>query len=590
MLTALLLSASLAAQNPVLPPLIPWNGESRNLVVPAGDRWITPFEAGGLKTTPRYDETIAWLQRLVRASKDLRMVSLGRTPEGRDIWMVIASKDRAFTPEAVRRSGKPVILAQAGIHAGEIDGKDAGMMLLRDMTVRGTKRDLLDGATFLFVPILGVDAHERASRFTRINQRGPEEAGWRVNAQNLNLNRDYTKARTPEIRAIIGALKSWQPDLYVDLHVTDGADYQYDITYGWNGTAGWSPAQSAWLDTALRGPVDEALRKAGHIPGPLIFTEDPLQGIAAGQADPRLSNGYGDARHIASILVENHSLKPYDQRVLGTYVFLEEILRVTAREKEGLRRAAAADRAERARPVPFGWGAPDSSPGESVELLGIESRRTLSAVSGDVRIEWLGRPVTRRVPLVRQSEVTSSATRPGAYWIPAAWTEVIERLDLHGIPYERISGPREVDVTMFRLREPKYAAAQFEGHVRVTATAVPEKRRERFPASSVRVATDHPLGTLAVLLLEPDSPDSLFQWGFFHSVLTTTEYVESYIMEPTAERMLAEDPKLAEEFRAKLQSDEAFRADARARLQWFYERTPFFDERSMLYPVGREER
>lgn len=590
MLSILLLSASLAAQNPVLPPVIPWNGASRTLVVPAGDAWITPFEAGGLKTTPRYDETIAWLQRLVRASKDLRMVTLGKSPEGRDIFMVIASKDRAFTPEALHRTGKPVVLAQAGIHSGEIDGKDAGMMLLRDMTVRGTKRDLLDGANFLFVPILSADAHERYSRFTRINQRGPEEGGWRTNAQNLNLNRDYTKGDTAEIRSVVRALVEWQPDLYIDLHVTDGADYQYDITYGWNGTAGFSPAISTWLDTTLRRPVDEGLRGAGHIPGPLIFTDDPLSGILAGQADPRLSNGYGDARHLPSILVENHSLKPYDQRVLGTYVFLEQVLRIVSRERDGLRRAVAKDRAERARPVPFTWRVPSSPSNEEVDLLGIESRRTLSPVSGGVRTEWLGQPVSKRVPLSRQSEVASSASRPAAYWIPAAWTKVIDLLDLHGIPYERISTDREVDVTMLRFRDPKYATAQFEGHVRVTAASTPEKRRERFPAGSVRVSTDQPLGTLAVLLLEPDSPDSLFQWGFFHSVLTTTEYVESYIMEPTAERMLAEDPRLATEFREKVASDDAFRSDSRARLQWFYERTPFFDDRSMLYPVGREER
>jgi len=144
-------------------------------------------------------------------------------------------------------------------------------------------------------------------------------------------------------------------------------------------------------------------------------------------------------------------------------------------------------------------------------------------------------------------------------------------------------------VTMLRLSAPKYDAAQFEGHVRVTATAKPEKRRETFPAGSVRVSTDQPLGTLVTLLLEPSSQDSLFQWGFFHSILAPTEYVENYIMEPMAERMLAEDPKLAEEFREKIETDAAFRGDAQARLQWLYERTPFYDPRARLYPVGREE-
>lgn len=590
MMTALLLSATLtSAQTPILPPPIPWNGASRALAVPASDPWVTPSEASGFRTTPRYDETVAYLDRLVKASNTLKMVSLGKSDEGRDVWMVIASKERAFTPEALRKTGKAIVLAQGGIHAGEIEGKDSGLMLLRDMTVRGTKRELLDGANFLFVPIFNVDGHERFNRWFRINQRGPEEGGWRTNARNFNLNRDYIKADTEEMRAMIRALRTWEPDLYIDLHVTDGADYQYDVTFGWNGAAGHSPAIARWLDASYRAPVDAGLREAGHIPGPLIFTDDPLAGIALGQSDPRLSHGYGDARHLPTILVENHSLKPYDQRVLGMYVFLEHTLRTIARELAPLRAAVATERARRPTAIPLTWKLPANDNPEQMEILGVASRKKLSAVTGDVYVEWLGKPVSMRAPVLSLSEVATSVAPPRAYWVPAAWREVIAKLDLHGIPYERITAPRDVDVTMYRLSDPKHDAAQFEGHVRVTATITPEKHKERFPAGSVRVSVDQPLGTLAALLLEPSSPDSLFQWGFFNSILSPTEYVEGYIMEPMAERMLAEDPKLAEEFRAKLESDAAFRGNSRARLWWFYQRTPFYDERARLYPVGREE-
>jgi murein tripeptide amidase MpaA len=590
MLTALLLSATLSsAQTAALPPELPWSGASQSLVVPANDPWITPSEKSGLRTTPRYDETIAYLKRLVAASPQLKLVSIGRSAEGRELWMVIASKEKTFTPETIRRSGKPIVLAQAGIHAGEIDGKDAGLMLLRDLTVRGTKKDLLDGVNLLFVPIFNVDGHERFSKFTRINQRGPEEGGWRANAQNLNLNRDYVKADTLEMRAMIRTIATWQPDLYIDLHVTDGADYQYDITYGWNEEAGHSPAIAGWLQSKLRPAVDRGLTAAGHIPGPLIFTDDPLSGVASGQTDPRLSNGYGDARHMASILVENHSLKPYPQRVLGTYVFLEETLRLVAKERSALRNATDADRARVPARVPTAWRVPADQKPQMVDILGVTSRRTLSPISGDVRVEWLGKPTTTKAPFARATEVSASVPRARAYWVPAAWPQVIAMLDLHGIAYERLSAPRDVDVTMLRFSDPKFATSQFEGHVRVTATETMEKRRERFPAGSVRVRTDQPLGTLATLMLEPASPDSLFQWGFFHSILNPTEYVEGYIIEPMAEKMLAEDPKLAEEFQRKVENDAEFRANPRARLNWFYRQTPFYDERALLYPVAREE-
>ena len=187
-------------------------------------------------------------------------------------------------------------------------------------------------------------------------------------------------------------------------------------------------------------------------------------------------------------------------------------------------------------------------------------------------------------------------TRPKAYWIPPAWSDVIQRLELHGIQFERISEPRDLTVTMYRLEDGKFQGAKpgdepqpFEGHVQMTATPEPTQRSEHYAVGSVRVPTNQPLGDLAVILLEPSSPDSFFQWGFFDQVLQQTEYIEGYILEPMAERMLANDPKLAQEFRQKLATDDGFRASAKDRLRWFYSKTPFIDDRWKLYPVGREE-
>jgi hypothetical protein len=204
-----------------------------------------------------------------------------------------------------------------------------------------------------------------------------------------------------------------------------------------------------------------------------------------------------------------------------------------------------------------------------------------------MRTEWRGRPITMRIPYVRTTETATSVTRPVAYWVPAAWKDVIAKLDLHGIRYERIGSAREVDVEMLRLSDVKYDATEVEGHVRVTAATNPERRRERFAPGSVRVPTDQPLGTLAVIMLEPASPDSLFQWGFFHSILRPSEYAESYMLEPLAEEML-KDPKVRAEFEEKIENDTAFRNDPSKRLDWFYRRSPWYEERSLLYPVARE--
>lgn len=595
MIRKLFVAASVAitvqAQSPqeVLPPELAWNGTSRALIAAPDHPWITPAEKSKFRTSPSYDETIEWLQKLDASSENISMTSLGTSAEGRGIVAVIASQSRASTPVRGKRS-KPLIFAQGGIHAGEIDGKDAGMMLLREL-VHGRRRDLLAKADFVFVPIFNVDGHERASRFGRINQRGPEVIGWRTNAQNLNLNRDYSKVDTPEMEAMIAALRAWDPDLYLDLHVTDGADYQYDITWAFNEPgAAWSPSIASWLRSEWEPHVMSRLRERGHIPATMIGwidDADPSKGLLSWSSDPRFSIGYGDARHIPTVIVENHSLKPYEQRVLGTVVFLEAAIEASIRGFDSLRSAITADRSARPEQVALVRAA-DTARGETVEYLGVDEARELSKISGAERRRYTGKKTTRKMPMFRMTVAAASAKRPRAYWIGPAWREVITRLRTHGIAMETIDAPRLVDVEMFRLIEPKVNADTFEGHARLTTRTAMERRKESFPRGSVRISTDQPLGELAMLLLEPGSPDSFLQWGFFHSILDRTEYAEAYALEPLAEWMLARDPKLAEEFQKKLDADDDFRKNAWARLQWFYAKSPYYDERHLLYPVARE--
>ena len=210
-----------------LPTLL--RSQSESLAAPS--QWQTTAESSNYAKTSRYDETLAYSKRLDSASPLITYRSIGKSGEGRDIPLLIAATGSAFTPEIARRQGKVVVFIQAGIHAGEIDGKDAGLALLRDIAITKTRIDLLKEAVILFVPIYSVDGHENWSTFNRINQNGPEEMGYRANATNLNLNRDYMKADAPETRAWLGLWNSWKPDLFIDCHVTNGADFQYNVTY-----------------------------------------------------------------------------------------------------------------------------------------------------------------------------------------------------------------------------------------------------------------------------------------------------------------------------------------------------------------------
>jgi hypothetical protein len=283
--------------------------------------------------------------------------------------------------------------------------------------------------------------------------------------------------------------------------------------------------------------------------------------------------------------METHSLKPYEQRVLGTLVLMQSALQTLGQEGVSLKRAAMSDSEVRLNPVPLAWRVPKPSAAapEMIDLLLVESRTTPSSISGTTRTEYLGKPVTIRRTVFRESEVALSVPRARAYWIPPAWSDIVDRLKMHGIAVERISAAREVQVDMYRLSDPKFDCEPFEGHTRVRAQTTIEHRKERFPAGSYRVPTDQPLGEL-----EPESTDSFLQWGFFQPIFQRTEYVENYVIEAMAEQMLAADPALKSEFEKKLATDEAFRSSPEQRLDFFYSRTPYADSRWRLYPVARE--
>lgn len=597
LLTPLLLTPALAAgPQDFLPPAPPWSGASEVLIATPDNPWITPAEKTGLTDSPGYEETIVWLSKLADASPFIELKVIGQTAQGRFLYAVIASKEGINDhDDQFKRStvAKPTLLAQAGIHSGEIDGKDAGMMLLRDLAFGG-KAHLLENVNFVFVPVFNADGHERSSDWNRPNQRGPVHQGWRTTAQNLNLNRDYMKADAPEMQAMLALINEWRPALYLDLHVTDGIDYQYDITYGfhgWNGGFAWSPKIGAWLDQTWRPAMDAALKAAGHIPGPLIFAvnnRDLTQGISAGPGNPRFSNAYGDLRHIPSVLVENHSLKPYRQRVLGTYVLLEASLQLLGEQVDKVRAAISGDHAARAATLAFNWSG-NSDGQTTMDFAGIAYEEFVSPASGTKEVRWLGTPRTyEKLPVHLNTKPGVELRRPKAYWISPAQTEIINRLKLHGVVLQANSRATTETLEMYRLVNPTAAAQPFEGRHLVATKVRAETRTETFLAGSVRVPTDQPLGDLVVALLEPESSDSFLAWGFFPAILQRTEYIEGYVIAPLAEKMLAADPKLKAEFEAMLADNPKFAADPTARLQWFYARTKFHDDRYLLYPIGIE--
>lgn len=565
----------------VLPPALPWSGASENLVVNGDDPWITPAERAGFAATPRYEETRAWLERLDAASPLISIETFGRTGEGRDLLMVRARKGR---------SGKPVVLVQAGIHAGEIDGKDAGLMLLRDIALRG-KDALLDHVDLVFVPIYNIDGHERASRWNFPALRGPLEKGYVGNARNINLNRDYAKADAPETRAMIALLRRLDPILYIDCHVSDGFDMQYDITFtyaGW-GRYAYHRATADWLMGRFGPAVTGALQRAGHLPtiypSP-IDTHVPQKGIRQAPEGPRYSTGYGDFIGVPTVLVENHMLKRYRQRVLGTYVLLEAALKLAAQDRDRIQTAKVQDRASRPATMLVRWKPAAQPIGWVENFKGVAFDTYRSPASGRMEQRWTGKPVTFRMPIIGQDPV-ETVTLPKAWWVPQEQKDVIDRLRLHGVRFEVLEVPRTLTFDRVRLRDPAVQRAQ-DGRLPLKASFEHASVSETLPAGTVRVPSDQPLGLLAAALLEPEAPDSFLAWGFFPEMLSPAPGAEDFVRAPLAEALLAQDASVRSAFEAKLLAEPAFAADAAARLAWLTERLPDRSPYYLTYPIRRE--
>jgi hypothetical protein len=564
---------------------------------PPPPEWQTKAEATDYRDTWRYPETIAYAKRLAGASSLIRYATYGKSGEGRDLPLLIATQGRTFTPAAARRAGKVVVFVQAGIHAGEIDGKDAGFALLRDIAITKTRNGLLDRVVLLFTPIYNVDGHERFTPYNRINQNGPAEMGWRATTTNLNLNRDYMKADAPETRAFLKLWNEWNPDLFIDCHVTDGADHQYNITYQYEFRDNVHPAIRDWLKHAFNESVFPAVERDGNLVSQymeFLDNRDMSKGVQSFLSTPRYATGYAPIRNRPALLIETHVLKDYRSRVRGTYDVLRRTLEEINKNPQPLLDAvhkadadtiAAGRSYDASRRYPLLFELTQTS--RPYAFKGVESHLEKSDVSGDSYVVFGQKPQDQSIPLYDDARIARAVAPPLAYIVPPQWQSVIDVLAAHGLKLERTKTPLTLDVESYRFSDVRFAGQPFEGRVQPSYTSTPVRSKREFPAGSVIVTMEQPAANVAVHLLEPASPDSLASWGFFNAIFEQKETAENYILERVAKDLLAKDANLRREFEQKLSTDAAFAASPRARLDWVYQRSPYWDEQMNLYPVGR---
>jgi Zinc carboxypeptidase len=579
------LAAALGA--PATPPAVATPNPPRE--------WLTPAEAAGFEATPDYEATLAFLRRLAGRLPAMRLTSFGRSAAGRPLPLVVVSRERAWTATAARRLRKPVVLIQNGIHPGEIDGKDACLMILRDLAL-GRRRELLDAATLLIVPIYNVDGHERISPHNRPNQDGPHRGmGFRTTAAGFDLNRDYVKVASPEAQAMVGLINAWRPHLFVDNHVTDGVDHDWVLTWSWAEAPQLPAPVDAWMRAHLPAAL-AATERAGHRTGPYVDLKDaldPARGFSSWVGQPRYSSGYLPLRHRPAVLIETLSYKPYAERVLATRDFLLALLAEVGRDGPGLRAAVAA--AEAATVAAGGAHAPPSDlvlnfaegpAADPIRLPLYATRQETSLVTGAPLLRYQRGEVKEvEVPWFHRSVATLTVPRPRGYLVLPGWPQIEARLATQGLRVEQLDQPVEIEAEAMRLTAPHYAKAPYQGLTQVTAEVSRARERRRFPAGSLWVPADQPDFPLAAQLLEPDAEDSLLAWGLLSTVFERKEFISPWVLEDRAAELLR-DPALAAEWQRAL-ADPKLAGDTQARYLWWFRHTPYWDETVGLMPCFR---
>jgi murein tripeptide amidase MpaA len=556
----------------------------------------TTAEKTGFKKTGRYEEAIQLCKDFQKAyPKALRCVEFGRTPENRPMLALIASRSGALSSKDAKAKNMPVLLIQGGIHAGEIDGKDAGFLALRDALNAPEEKSWLKRQVLIFVPVFNIDGHERFAAWNRPNQNGPEQMGWRTTAQNFNLNRDYAKADTPEMQAMLRLVNEWDPIAYVDLHVTNGAKFQHDIAIQIEpvnaGDAALMVAGQKMKSDVLAELTAKGSLPVGFYPS-FTVNDDPTSGFYDGVAPPRFSTGYFYLRNRFGILVETHSWKDYATRVRITRNTVDAMLRLTALHGKDWR--AIAEQADLRSSKHVGQKeAIDYTVSDKTRVIdfqGYEYTRTPSEISGQLMTRYDDtKPQVWKLPFRDEIIIGNSEVMPVAYIVPPAYSELVSaKLRLHGISYRIIDKAiSKAPVETFRADTTKQASQSVESHQRLTVTGAWQLEPSDIKAGSLHVPLSQAKSRLVMALFEAKAPDSMLSWGFFNNAFEQKEYMEDYVAEVVAGEMLAKDPALASAFKKKIAEDAEFAKDPQARLQYFYKLHSAWDEEFNKYPVMR---
>jgi murein tripeptide amidase MpaA len=555
----------------------------------------TPFERDPQhNTTATYAECIAFYQELAAAyPATMQLREAGPTDSGRPLHEVVLSADGTFEPGASRAKGRPVLFIQNGIHPGEPEGIDASMLLARDLLREKKFQPLLQKVTVVIIPAYNIDGMLNRNGTTRVNQNGPQEYGFRGNARHLDLNRDFIKQDSRNARSFAALFQKWRPEVFVDTHTSNGADYQYTITLIPTQHNKLAPALGTYLQGQLLPALYTGMAKKHWPMTPYVDFdgETPESGLRAFLESPRYSTGYAALFNSIGFMPETHMLKAFGPRVRATYDLLLTYVQTVASQAPTLLAARAEADAALAHQklFPLAWAVRDTASG-TLQFRGYEAGHKASAVSGQPRLYYdRSRPYVRPIKFYNDARPTVVVKAPWAYLIPAAWTEVLDNLRRNGVVLRHLTtiGNR---AEMYRLDNFKTTPKPYEGHYLHSQVAVETLFMKWDTWTDVYIAElreQGPARRYLVEALEPQATDSFFAWGFFDSVLQQKEHYSDYVFEDLAAEFLAKNPAVRRELDDAKAADPALAASGPAQLEWVYQHSPYAEAGYRRYPVVR---
>ncbi len=549
----------------------------------------TPFEKSNGNQTATYNEVIEFYIQLAKGFPAINIQTIGETDSGKPLHIVTFNLDGDFNFSKIGKD-KSIILINNGIHPGESDGIDATMTLFRDLAVE--KITPPKNAVITTIPIYNIDGALNRNSTTRANQNGPESYGFRGNAQNYDLNRDFIKSDTKNAKTFADIFHLVKPDIFIDNHVSNGADYQYTLTHLFTQHNKLGGDLGAYLDQELRPKLEQSLAASNWNITPYVnvFNTVPEKGFSQFMDSPRYSTGYTTLWNTLGMMVETHMLKPYKKRVEGTYHLMVKMIEIadtdTKKIKE-LREHAFSEQLEMDY-YPLQWEV-DSTKVSTLNFKGFEADTLISEVTGLPRLKYdRKRPFTKEVAYNDNFKPSVIVEVPKAYIIKKGWSKIIDLLAKNQISYRTLKQDSTFLVESYKIEAYNTYDRPYEGHYPHYGTKISKKSDTiRFSQGDYLVPTNQPGMRYLLETLEPEAPDSFFNWNFFDTILSRKEGFSPYVFEDVALKMLQENESLNLEFLLKKQMEPNFAQNWYAQLDWLFTHSKYYEAAHMQYPVYR---